>query len=144
MEMYHTKFIRGATPSSLSRAEEGGPITVTYSDAEGEKTDTFDTVLFAIGRYAVTEGLNLDNAGVTKESNGKIKVNDRELTNVRNIYALGDVIHGNLELTPVAIKSGKLLADRFANKSDELMDYKNVATTVFTPIEYGTIGLTEE
>lgn len=78
MEMYHTKFIRGATPSSLSRAEEGGPITVTYSDADGEKTDTFDTVLFAIGRYAVTQGLNLDNAGVTKESNGKIRVNDRE------------------------------------------------------------------
>ena len=37
MSYYHTKFIRGATPSSLARAEEGGPITVTYNDAEGEK-----------------------------------------------------------------------------------------------------------
>lgn len=64
MAYYHTNFIHGATPSSLSRAEEGGPITVTYNDAEGEKTDTFDTVLFAIGRYAVTSGLNLANAGV--------------------------------------------------------------------------------
>jgi len=70
--------------------------------------------MFAIGRYAVTEGLNLPSAGVTKESNGKIKVNEREQSNVENIYALGDVIHGNLELTPVAIKSGALLAGRFA------------------------------
>lgn len=54
------------------------------------------------------------------------------------------MIHGNLELTPVAIKSGALLAGRFAGVKNELMDYKNVATTVFTPIEYGTIGLTEE
>lgn len=64
MKHTHTKFIRGATPSRLERAGEGGPITVTYTDSEGEKTDTFDTVLFAIGRYAVTKGLNLENAGV--------------------------------------------------------------------------------
>ena len=33
----HTRFINGATPSSLTREEEGGPITVTYNDGEGEK-----------------------------------------------------------------------------------------------------------
>jgi len=106
----HTKFIQGATPSSLTRAEEGGQITVTYNDAEGEKTDTFDTVLFAMGRYAVTAGLNLANAGVVAESNGKFRVNEQEQTNVPNIYALGDVLYGRLELTPVAIKTGHLLA----------------------------------
>ena len=37
---------------------------MTYNDAEGEKTETYDTVLFAIGRYAVTAGLNLANAGI--------------------------------------------------------------------------------
>jgi thioredoxin reductase (NADPH) len=54
------------------------------------------------------------------------------------------VIYGQLELTPVAIKAGKLLAERIAGKTTELMDYVNVPTTVFTPIEYGTCGLTEE
>jgi len=34
--------------------------------------------LFAIGRYAVTKGLNLEAAGVVAESNGKLKVNDQE------------------------------------------------------------------
>lgn len=78
MALYHTNFIKGATPSSLTRAEAGGPITVTYTDAEGEKTDTFDTVLFAIGRYAVTAGLNLANAGVVAETNGKLLVKPNE------------------------------------------------------------------
>ena len=144
MGHYHTKFIRGATPSSLERAEEGGPITVTYNDAEGQKQETYDTVLFAIGRYAVTAGLNLANAGVNAESNGKFIVNEQEQTNVENIYAVGDVLHGRLELTPVAIKTGALLAARLAGRGSELMDYEGVATTVFTPLEYGTVGLTEE
>ena len=78
MTNHHTKFIQSATPTSLSRAEEGGPITVTYNSPEGEQTETFDTVLFAIGRYAVTEGLNLANAGVVAESNGKFRVNEQE------------------------------------------------------------------
>ena len=136
--------MRDATPSKLERESEDGPITVTYTEGGVEKTETYDTVMFAIGRYAVTEGLNLDNTGVTRESNGKLKVNEREQTNVKNIYALGDVIHGNLELTPVAIKSGALLAGRLAGVQNELMDYTNVPTTVFTPLEYGCIGLTEE
>lgn len=113
--------------------------------SEGQEVvEEFDTVLFAMGRYAVTQGINLDAAGVKFESNGKIKVNDQEQTNVENIYAIGDVIYGNLELTPVAIKSGELLAKRlFAGKTQK-MDYANVPTTVFTPIEYGCCGLSEE
>ena len=144
MSLYHTKFIRGATPSSLTRESEDGPITVTWNDADGEKSDTFDTVLFAIGRYAVTAGLNLANAGVVAERNGKFKVNEFEQTNVPNIYAIGDVLHGRLELTPVAIKAGALLAARLCGTSTAVMDYEEVPTTVFTPLEYGTVGLTEE
>jgi len=65
-----------------------------------------------VGRYALTEGLNLANAGVICESNGKFKANEFEQTNVKNIYAIGDVLWGKLELTPVAIKAGKLLSER--------------------------------
>jgi pyruvate/2-oxoglutarate dehydrogenase complex dihydrolipoamide dehydrogenase (E3) component len=53
-------------------------------------------------------------------------------------------IIGVPELTPVAIRSGVLLARRLAEVSSEKMNYKTVPTTVFTPIEYGTVGLTEE
>ena len=43
-------------------------------------------------------------------SNHKIIVDDKEATSIANIFAIGDVTHGRLELTPVAIKAGVLLA----------------------------------
>lgn len=61
-----------------------------------------------------------------------------------HIYAIGDVIYGQLELTPVAIKAGMLLSQRLFAGGTELMDYITVPTTVFTPIEYGCCGYSEE
>jgi len=49
-----------------------------------------------------------------------------------------------MELTPTAIKAGMLLARRLYGGGQELMDYTNVPTTVFTPLEYGCVGLSEE
>lgn len=55
--------------------------------------DDYDTVLFAIGRQALTKELKLENAGVKVLSeNGKIDA-ENEQTNVPNIYAVGDVLH---------------------------------------------------
>lgn len=48
------------------------------------------------------------------------------------------------ELTPVAVQAGKLLAARLFNGAKAKMDYENVATTVFTPLEYACVGLSEE
>ena len=67
-----------------------------------------------------------------------------EQTNIPHIYALGDVLEGKQELTPVAIQAGKLLARRLFSDSKLHCDYINVATTVFTLLEYGAIGLAEE
>jgi len=78
MQDHHTKFIHKATPSKLAKPDPNGKIHVTYNCEEGEKTEEYDTVLFAIGRYAVTEGINLDAAGVKAEKNGKFVVNDVE------------------------------------------------------------------
>lgn len=67
-----------------------------------------------------------------------------ENTNVPGIYSLGD-INGKIELTPVAIKAGRALADRlFGGKQDAKMDYVNVPTVVFTHPPIGTVGLTEK
>ena len=144
MSDHGTKFIRNATPSKLEKPDENGKIKVTYQQDGVEKTDEYDTVLFAIGRYALTANLNLEAAGVTCEKNGKFKVNDVEQTNVPHIYAIGDVIYGQLELTPVAIKAGALLANRLFRGHTEKMDYVNVPTTVFSPLEYGCVGYSEE
>lgn len=143
MKTTHTKFIEAAIPTKLEKLENG-KIKVHYETAGEEKTDEYDTVLFAIGRYALTKGLNLQNAEVVAEKNGKIKVNVFEQTNIPHIYAIGDVQLGRLELTPTAIMAGQLLAQRLYGKSKLIMDYTNVPTTVFTPLEYGCCGLSEE
>uniref|UniRef100_A0A669DJL7 thioredoxin-disulfide reductase (NADPH) n=1 Tax=Oreochromis niloticus TaxID=8128 RepID=A0A669DJL7_ORENI len=98
-----------------------------------------------LGRDACTDKLGLDKAGVkVNPKNGKIPVNDEEQTNVPHIYAIGDILEGKWELTPVAIQAGKLLARRLYGGSTVKCDYINVPTTVFTPLEYGSCGLPEE
>lgn len=144
MNKYGTKFIKDSTPTKLEKPDPNGQIHVTWKSNGEEVTQQFDTVLFAIGRYAVTEGLDIAKAGLKAEKNGKFIVNDEEQTNVSNIYAIGDVIFGQLELTPVAIKAGKFLSQRLFANGTEKMDYVNVPTTVFTPIEYGCCGPSEE
>ncbi|XP_014233941.1 thioredoxin reductase 2, mitochondrial-like isoform X1 [Trichogramma pretiosum] len=136
-------FIHEAKPKSITKQEDGS-LLVHYVDKDGQiKKDVYDTVLFAIGRYALTKDLKLENAGVETVKDGKIDANN-EQSNVPHIYAVGDVLHKRPELTPVAIHAGKLLAKRLFNNATETMDYTNVATTVFTPLEYGCVGLSEE
>lgn len=67
-----------------------------------------------------------------------------EQTNVPYVYAIGDILEGKIELTPVAIQAGKLLARRLFGGRLEKCDYTSVPTTVFTPLEYGCCGLSEE
>jgi thioredoxin reductase (NADPH) len=139
-----TRFIRPATPSKIEKLESG-KLRVTYLNNETnvESQEEFDTVFVATGRVADTGKLNLDKAGVSIGKDGKIETVG-EQTNVPHIYAIGDVLAGRPELTPVAIAAGKLLAKRLFGKSSEGMDYDKIPTTVFTPLEYGTVGFSEE
>lgn len=77
-------------------------------------------------------------------SNGKVLANEQEQTSVENIYAIGDVLDDKPELTPVAIQAGLLLARRLYGNATLTTDYANICTTVFTPLEYGCCGLSED
>ncbi|CDW53378.1 thioredoxin reductase 2 [Trichuris trichiura] len=162
-------------------------LTVEWTDEHGKVfSETFDTLLWAVGREPRLSSMSIDKAGLLcHPKSGKLIVDDWDKTNVENIYAIGDIQHfylpypgvhlnhcingykfqacptvenlassspslivvksfGRLELTPVAIRSGKLLARRLFGGSKELMDYDRVPTTVFTPVEYSCVGLPEE
>ena len=82
--------------------------------------------------------------GVKLSKNGKIVCDDYDRTSVDNIFAVGDSVEGRLELTPVAIMCGRRLVRRLFSGDTAIMDYSDVATTVFTPLEYGSIGMSEE
>ena len=143
MERSGVKFIKKAVPTSITKNSQGLKV-VTYKQGEDEIEDTYDTVMFAIGRSANTKGLGLESVGIKTEKNGKIIANDDDTTDAKDIYAIGDVVAGRLELTPTAIMAGRLLADRLFSTGKRLMSYKFVPTTVFTPLEYGCIGYSTE
>jgi len=148
MEEHGVNMIRECVPTSIEKLEEGAPGKLRVSGKYNDGTlfsDEFNTVIFAIGRDACTEGLGLEEIGVKlNPKNGKVLHDEKEKTSVDNIYAIGDVLDDKPELTPVAIQAGKLLARRLCGTSDVLTDYVNVCTTVFTPLEYGCCGLSEE
>ena len=144
MEKHGMKFIKESVPTKVSKSENGR-LLVQFKDSKNNiHQDEFDTCLLAVGRTADTANLGLDFCGVKLAKNGKIYVDNSEQTNIENIYAIGDCTEGRPELTPPAIMAGKLLARRLFNGQTKVMDYDNIATTVFTPLEYGAVGLSEE
>lgn len=148
MESHGVKFLRPAVPLKVTQIKEGEPgeLSVSIKHEDGSVTEQiFNTVLFATGRKACTGDIGLEKIGIhLNKLNGKIVADNFERTNVKNIFAIGDVLDGKPELTPVAIQAGRLLARRLYGKSDIGMDYKMVPTTVFTPLEYGCVGYSEE
>src|SRR5690606_8842983 len=148
MKKLGMNFIENCTPNKLEKLENG-KIKVYYSQTNNKNNDNnvltkeYNTVMFATGRMPKISDMNLDKAGIKLESNGNINVNN-EQTNVPNIYAVGDIVNGTPELTPVAIQAGRLLALRLFKNSKVLMDYVFVPTTIFTPVEYSCCGYSEE
>ncbi|XP_052510908.1 thioredoxin reductase 2, mitochondrial isoform X1 [Budorcas taxicolor] len=146
MAGHGTRVLRGCAPERVEKLP-GQQLRVTWVDLASDRKDagTFDTVLWAIGRVPETASLNLEKAGVrTNPVTGKILVDAQEATSIPHIYAIGDVAEGRPELTPTAIMAGRLLAQRLSGRTSDLMDYSSVPTTVFTPLEYGCVGLSEE
>ena len=135
----------GVTPAKIEKDAATGVLTVT--DSAGGVAE-YDTVLVATGRYADTANLGIDKVPGASEDvdpkSKKLKCTHEQLQAAPHVYAIGDVLEGRPELTPVAIEAGLRLARRLFGGATEPMDYENVATTIFTPLEYGTIGLSEE
>uniref|UniRef100_A0A1A9WL68 thioredoxin-disulfide reductase (NADPH) n=1 Tax=Glossina brevipalpis TaxID=37001 RepID=A0A1A9WL68_9MUSC len=144
MVEHGVKFIHKSIPQSVEKTIHNTYL-VKYINVETQEEgcEEYDTVMWAIGRKGLVEDLDLPSVGIELE-NDKILVNDAEQTNVSNIYAVGDITYGRPELTPVAIHAGRLLARRLFGNSTQLMDYCNVATTVFSPLEYACVGMSEE
>ncbi|VDN89811.1 unnamed protein product, partial [Brugia pahangi] len=107
-------------------------------DGTKEVTEDFNTVLMAIGRDAMTDDLGLDVVGVNRAKSGKIIGRREQSVSCPYVYAIGDVLYGSPELTPVAIQAGKVLMRRLFTGNSELTEYDKIPTTVFTPLEYGS------
>ena len=129
-----------AIPQEVIKNSDG---SLTLKLEDGRETHT-EMLIWAIGREPATDVINLEVTGVATNERGFIKVDKFQNTNVEGIYAVGDIIEGGIELTPVAVAAGRRLSERlFNNKPNEHLDYNLVPTVVFSHPPIGTVGLTE-
>lgn len=117
-----------------------GPVWVKATNGDER---VFDAVLFATGRRPSTDGLGLEEAGVTLARGGAIEVDAYSQTGCPSIYAIGDVTD-RVNLTPVAIREGMQFVETVFKGNPTPVDHALIPSAVFTQPELGTIGLTEE
>jgi glutathione reductase (NADPH) len=134
----HANF--GFVLRSLHRAGGG----IALRDAQARDTEPFDVVLLATGRTPNTPGIGLEEAGVALDPRGHVVVDDFQRSSVAGVHAVGDVA-GRAALTPVAIAAARRLMDRlFGGEEHARLDYRDIATVVFSHPPVGKVGLTEE
>jgi dihydrolipoamide dehydrogenase len=121
---------------------KGGALSVKYGKEGGEEKQVeAEVVLVATGRWAFTEGLGLENAGIALERRA-IPVDDQMQTKAKGVYAIGDVTP-HLQLAHVASRGGEVAAEVIAGHKAR-MDYRYVPSCVYTHPEVAWVGLTEE
>ena len=129
-----------AIPKEVVKNTDGS-VTLNLEDGREQRVDC---LIWAIGREPATDKINLQAVGVETNERGFIKVDKYQNTNVPGIYAVGDIIEGGIDLTPVAVAAGRRLSERlFNNKPNEHLDYRLVPSVVFSHPPIGTVGLTE-
>lgn len=115
---------------------------VALNKKDEEITLEADYCLVAVGRKAYTEGLGLENVGLTVNNRGQIDVNDHLQTSVPNIYAIGDVIRGAM-LAHKAEEEGVFVAEQLAGQKPH-MNYDLIPGVVYTWPEVASVGKTEQ
>ncbi|MGA2198324.1 MAG: dihydrolipoyl dehydrogenase [Nitrososphaerales archaeon] len=125
---------------SLDRTAEGARVTV--ETPQGRVVTDADIVLVSVGRRPVTRNLNLDRLGIEVDPKGYIKTDRQMRTNVRNIFAIGDV-RGMPLLAHKAQKEGLVAAESAAGLPT-MAEWKCIPWAIFTDPEISGVGLTEK
>jgi glutathione reductase (NADPH) len=140
-EEMQKKGIKVKFNSNISEIEKtGDQLMATLED--GEQLEA-GQIMYATGRKPMTANLGLEKAGIELDDDNAIKVNEQYQTSVPSIYAIGDVTN-RVNLTPVALAEGMVLAKRLYGNEDKEVDYSDIPTCVFSQPNIGTVGLTEE
>ncbi|CAH0990312.1 Glutathione amide reductase [Sinobacterium norvegicum] len=125
----------------LSSVEgEQGDLTLTL--ANGTRIAT-NQLMTAVGRSPNLEFIGSLADQLSTDQRGYVVVDDNFKTSIDNVYAVGDLI-GGMELTPVALAEGMAVAHELYSEQSKPVDYRDIATAVFSHPNIGTVGLTEE
>jgi len=120
--------------------EDQGIKEVLVRSQSGELTLEGDKVLMAVGRLPNIENIGLEELGIEHTKNG-IKVDDHMETNVKGVYAIGDVTGGGL--AHVASEEGVIAAENAMGLNSKI-DLRVVPRCIYTIPEVAAVGLTED
>jgi dihydrolipoamide dehydrogenase len=108
----------------------------------GDETLQADLLLCAVGRRPVTDGLNLEKAGLKTDGRGFIETDNCCRTTVAGIFAIGDVT-GKVQLAHYATAQGLAAAENAVSQKPR-EHVTLVPNVIFTSPEVGTVGLSED
>lgn len=114
--------------------------------AEGKKGEIAveaDMVLVAGGRKPYTDGLNIEKIGIETDKRGFVNVDSNFRTNIEGVYAIGDVIGGQM-LAHVASEEGIVAVEKIHGIDESEVYYHAVPGCIFTFPEIATVGMSEE
>lgn len=131
------KFELGSKVTGVKTTKKGVSI-----ERDGADPVEADRVLVAVGRKPNTEGLGLENIGITPNARGQIEVDGRFKTNVPGVYAVGDCVPGPM-LAHKAEEEGVACVEMIATGHGHI-DYNTVPGVVYTHPEIASVGRTEE
>ena len=135
------KFQLNTKVEKITKSKNYVSINTVDKEKKKNKIDA-DVVLISVGRKPNTKGLNLENIGVKTDERGRVKVNKNFETNVKNIFAIGDVIEGPM-LAHKAEEEGIAVAELIAGQSGHV-NYDIIPGVIYTSPEVASIGKTEE
>lgn len=132
--------VTSAFAKGVKETDKG--VKVTYEANGKEETIEADYVLVTVGRKPNTQEIGLEQVGVEVDDKGLIKIDKQCRTNVKNIYAIGDIVDG-LPLAHKASYEGKVAAEAISSKKTEI-DYIGMPAVVFSDPEMASVGYTEQ
>lgn len=137
LEKMNVKIITNARAKQAD--DNGKEVKVTYSVDNQEYTVVADKVLVAVGRKPNTDELGLDILGLEINQRGLIEIDNQCRTNIKNIYAIGDIVAGPA-LAHKASYEGKVAAEAISGHPT-IIDYKALPAVAYTDPELATTGV---
>ncbi len=131
------------TSSSVESVDTSGEMCkVAIKTPKGDVVVEAEVVLSAVGVTPNVENLGLEELGVEMDK-GKVKVGNYYQTNVKGVYAIGDIV-GGPALAHVASAEGICCVEKIAGRNPQPVDYSNIPACTYTSPELASVGMTEK
>ena len=121
-----------------SATQDANGVNVTL---EGGETLTADVLLVAIGRGAQTANCGFEDVGIAMDR-GYVLTNERLLTNIPGVYAVGDIVPG-LQLAHRGYQHGIFVAEEIAGLNPMVVSDINIPKVTYSEPEIASVGLSE-